>query len=146
MTTYAALLRGINLGSHAKIGMPALRQVFLDLGHTDVQTYLQLKKGAYRFGVSSDDGFKLLAGRAKFDVAHDALRPFSVLARNRLTVATGTSFSVELLSRQVLAFRCHGREAGPCRSDRDLLADRGGSAGRGGWGGRRLHVPRNRPR
>lgn len=52
---------------------------------------------------------KLLAGRAKFDVAHDALRPFSVLARNRLTVATGTSFSVELLSRQVRVVLYEGR-------------------------------------
>jgi len=43
----------------------------------------------------------LVSGRAKFDVAHDALRPLSVLARNRLTVATGTSFSVELLPAQV---------------------------------------------
>ena len=41
MTTYAALLRGINLGSHAKIKMPDLRQLMLDLGHADVQTYLQ---------------------------------------------------------------------------------------------------------
>jgi uncharacterized protein (DUF1697 family) len=41
MTTYAALLRGINLGSHAKIKMLDLRQIFLDLGYTAVQTYLQ---------------------------------------------------------------------------------------------------------
>lgn len=43
----------------------------------------------------------LLAGRAKFDVARDPLRPFSVLAGDRLTVATGTSFSVELLPGQM---------------------------------------------
>lgn len=51
----------------------------------------------------------LLAGRAKFDVAHDPLRPLSVLARNRLTVATGTSFSVELLPRQVRVVLYEGR-------------------------------------
>ena len=34
----------------------------------DVQMYLQLNAGAYRFGVSSDDGFKLLAGRGAGDV------------------------------------------------------------------------------
>jgi transmembrane sensor len=44
---------------------------------------------------------QLVSGRAKFDVAHDPLRPLSVLANNRLTVATGTAFSVELLSGQV---------------------------------------------
>ncbi|MBI4324942.1 MAG: hypothetical protein HY674_06725, partial [Chloroflexi bacterium] len=35
---------------------------------TEIRTYLQLKKGAYRFGVSSDDGFKLLAGQGAGDV------------------------------------------------------------------------------
>lgn len=37
------------------------------------------------------------AGRAKFDVAKDALRPFTVRAGNEIVVATGTSFSVELV-------------------------------------------------
>lgn len=36
-----ALLRGINLGSTNKIKMADLRQLFADLGHDDVQTYLQ---------------------------------------------------------------------------------------------------------
>lgn len=43
----------------------------------------------------------LLSGRAKFDVAKDPQRPFSVMAGNKLIVATGTSFSVELLRGQV---------------------------------------------
>jgi hypothetical protein len=34
----------------------------------EFQTYLQLNAGAYRFGVNSDDGFKLLAGRGAGDV------------------------------------------------------------------------------
>ncbi|ODU22322.1 MAG: hypothetical protein ABS87_02980 [Sphingomonas sp. SCN 67-18] len=52
---------------------------------------------------------RLVAGRAKFDVAHDPLRPLSVLARNRLTVAIGTSFSVELLPGQVRVVLYEGR-------------------------------------
>ncbi|WP_337187629.1 FecR domain-containing protein [Phenylobacterium sp.] len=40
-------------------------------------------------------------GRAKFDVARDPLRPFSVTAANEMVVATGTAFSVELLRDQV---------------------------------------------
>lgn len=40
-------------------------------------------------------------GRAKFDVAHDPLQPFTVTAGNRTVVATGTSFSVELVNRQM---------------------------------------------
>ena len=41
MTAYVALLRGINLGGHAKVGMADLRRVFLALGHAEVTTYLQ---------------------------------------------------------------------------------------------------------
>ncbi|MES2056048.1 MAG: FecR domain-containing protein, partial [Pseudomonadota bacterium] len=52
---------------------------------------------------------ELISGRAKFDVAHDALRPLSVLARNRLTLATGTSFSVELLAEQMRVVLYEGR-------------------------------------
>jgi uncharacterized protein (DUF1697 family) len=36
-----ALLRGINLGSKAKVPMKALRTVFEDLGYRNVRTYLQ---------------------------------------------------------------------------------------------------------
>src|SRR4051812_15633948 len=42
MPTYVALLRGINLGSHNKVAMPALRTMFEDaLGCDDVVTYIQ---------------------------------------------------------------------------------------------------------
>ncbi|MBT2481437.1 DUF1697 domain-containing protein [Streptomyces sp. ISL-94] len=40
-TTYAALLRGINVGGSKKVPMAALRSVLEGLGHRDVQTYLQ---------------------------------------------------------------------------------------------------------
>ncbi|MBL8268734.1 FecR family protein [Steroidobacter sp.] len=43
----------------------------------------------------------LRRGRAKFQVAKDPLRPFSVSAADKMVVATGTQFSVELLSRKV---------------------------------------------
>lgn len=41
MPTYVALLRAINLGSHNKIPMPALRTVIEGLGYGDVSTYIQ---------------------------------------------------------------------------------------------------------
>ncbi|MGW7354666.1 DUF1697 domain-containing protein [Streptomyces phytohabitans] len=41
MTTYAALLRGINVGGHRKIPMAELRDLMKALGWTDVRTYLQ---------------------------------------------------------------------------------------------------------
>lgn len=40
-------------------------------------------------------------GRAKFEVARNPLRPFSVAAADEVVVATGTAFSVELVQRQV---------------------------------------------
>lgn len=52
---------------------------------------------------------ELVSGRAKFDVAHDPLRPFSVRAGNRVTIALGTTFSVELLSKQVRVVLYEGR-------------------------------------
>jgi uncharacterized protein (DUF1697 family) len=40
VTTYVALLRGINLGPTNKIAMPALRAMTEELGYTDVATYI----------------------------------------------------------------------------------------------------------
>ncbi|MDN3292469.1 DUF1697 domain-containing protein [Streptomyces ficellus] len=40
-TTYAALLRGINVSGHKKVPMGELRTLLTELGHSDVQTYLQ---------------------------------------------------------------------------------------------------------
>ncbi|MNJ52499.1 hypothetical protein D3C77_478380 [compost metagenome] len=38
---YIALLRGINVGGHNKIKMAELRQALLDIGFTNVKTYIQ---------------------------------------------------------------------------------------------------------
>jgi transmembrane sensor len=51
----------------------------------------------------------LKGGRAKFDVAKNALRPFSVDAGDKTIVAMGTSFSVELLNHQVRVVLYDGR-------------------------------------
>jgi len=53
----------------------------------------------------------LKQGRAKFDVAKDPLRPFSVSAANKMVVATGTSFSVERIENQVRVVLYDGRVA-----------------------------------
>jgi uncharacterized protein (DUF1697 family) len=39
--THVALLRGVNLGRHNKVGMERLRGVFEGAGHADVATYVQ---------------------------------------------------------------------------------------------------------
>ncbi len=44
---------------------------------------------------------RLLAGRARFEVAKDPRRPFAVTAGDRMVVATGTAFSVELLQAEM---------------------------------------------
>ena len=41
MRTHVALLRGINVGGHAKVPMAELRDVVTSLGHRDVATYIQ---------------------------------------------------------------------------------------------------------
>jgi transmembrane sensor len=48
-------------------------------------------------------------GRARFDVAHDVTRPFSVLAGSETVVAVGTTFDVERINDKVLVTLIHGR-------------------------------------
>lgn len=50
-------------------------------------------------------------GRAKFDVAKDPLRPFTVTAGSQSVVAVGTSFSVELLHDQLRVLLFEGQVA-----------------------------------
>ncbi|RSY87550.1 DUF4880 domain-containing protein [Sphingomonas koreensis] len=61
----------------------------------------------------SDDrrALRLERGRAKFDVAKDPLRPFTVTAGNQTVVATGTAFSVELLRDQMRVLLYEGEVA-----------------------------------
>jgi transmembrane sensor len=51
----------------------------------------------------------LKQGRAKFDVAKDALRPFRVEVGDKIVVATGTSFSVELVNGKAHVVLYEGR-------------------------------------
>lgn len=50
-------------------------------------------------------------GRAKFDVAKDPMRPFTVTAGSQAVVAIGTSFSVELLKDQLRVLLFEGEVA-----------------------------------
>jgi uncharacterized protein (DUF1697 family) len=47
-TSYAALLRGINLGSHNRIAMADLRALVEGLGGADVRTYVQSGNAVFR--------------------------------------------------------------------------------------------------
>lgn len=44
---------------------------------------------------------RLVEGQARFDVAHDASRPFTVEAGDRLVVATGTAFNIDSATGRV---------------------------------------------
>ncbi len=52
---------------------------------------------------------KLDRGRARFDVAHDTSRPFTVRAGTETVVAVGTSFNVERLGAKVVVTLIQGR-------------------------------------
>ena len=41
MTTCLAMLRGVNVGGHAKVAMTDLRAAFVDMGQRDVRTFIQ---------------------------------------------------------------------------------------------------------
>ncbi len=51
----------------------------------------------------------LTKGQARFDVAHDVERPFSVSADNHKVIATGTSFNVDLFGPSLLVTLIEGR-------------------------------------
>ncbi|CAM5707833.1 hypothetical protein SALBM135S_07744 [Streptomyces alboniger] len=58
--TYAALLRGINVGGHKKVPMAELRALLEGLGHSGVRTYLQ--SGNAVFAADGGDEESLAAG------------------------------------------------------------------------------------
>ncbi|WP_293855679.1 FecR family protein [Steroidobacter sp.] len=59
----------------------------------------------------SDNARKLslLKGQARFEVARDVMRPFSVLAGNRRVVALGTVFNVDLLEQELRVTLIEGK-------------------------------------
>ena len=65
---------------------------------------------------------ELRQGRAKFDVAKDPLRPFTVAVGDKLVVAVGTSFSVELINGDVRVILYEGQVEVRDRDDRAVGA------------------------
>lgn len=51
----------------------------------------------------------LQRGQARFDVAHDQSRPFTVTARNQTVVATGTAFNIDMIKPEVRVTLIEGR-------------------------------------
>lgn len=51
----------------------------------------------------------LQRGQARFDVAHDPSRPFTVTARDQTVVATGTAFNIDMIEPEVRVTLIEGR-------------------------------------
>ncbi len=66
VTRYAAMLRGINLGSRNRVAMPALRELFEALRFTDVETHVQ--SGNVAFSASSKPDAAVIAKRIARDL------------------------------------------------------------------------------
>ena len=60
-----------------------------------------------RYG-KHDRSLHLLKGQARFDVAHDKTRPFSVVAGNQKVIATGTAFNIDMAGPKVLVTLIEG--------------------------------------
>ena len=107
MTRYAAMLRGINLGSRNRVAMPALRELFEALGFSDVETYVQ--SGNVAFSTSSKPDAAVIAKRIAKDLGVESpviLRSASELAKlvkgNPFT-GDATAFHVTLLDAKPTA-------------------------------------------
>lgn len=77
MAIYVALLRGINVGGHNKVRMDELKNLFLSMGLTRVQTYIQ-------------------SGNVLFDSADDAS---SLRQRLELEIERAFSLSISVVLR-----------------------------------------------
>ena len=82
------------------------RAIILDDG--SVLSLDAMSKVAVRY-TKAERRLTLEHGQARFDVAHDASRPFSVTAGDRQIIATGTAFNVDMLSPEVRVTLIEGR-------------------------------------
>ncbi|MDJ0464163.1 DUF1697 domain-containing protein [Streptomyces sp. H27-C3] len=76
-TTYAALLRGINVSGHRKVPMAELRVLMTELGHGNVATYLQSGNAVFTSDAdAAEDALAASLGQAieaRFGFAVDVL-------------------------------------------------------------------------
>lgn len=82
------------------------RAVILDDG--SVLSLDAMSKVAVRY-TEAERRLTLERGQARFDVAHDVSRPFSVTAGDRRIIATGTAFNVDMLAPEVRVTLIEGR-------------------------------------
>ncbi|MGW3338060.1 DUF1697 domain-containing protein [Streptomyces sp. NPDC001009] len=78
-TTYAALLRGINVGGSKKLPMAELRTLLTGLGHDEVRTHLQSGQAVFTAS-QSDEG--ILAGELSAAIEKRFGFPVDVIVRD----------------------------------------------------------------
>ncbi|WP_330235141.1 DUF1697 domain-containing protein [Streptomyces sp. NBC_00566] len=78
-TTYAALLRGINVGGSKKLPMADLRTLLTSLGHDDVRTHLQSGQAVFTAS-QGDEG--VLAGELSAAIEKRFGFPVGVIVRD----------------------------------------------------------------
>src|SRR3954462_5935957 len=84
MPAYVAMLRGINVGARNRIKMPALAQVFDDLGHTDVVTYIQSGNVVFKSRAKSES---VVARKLEASIAAHLGCDVAVLLRTQAELA-----------------------------------------------------------
>jgi uncharacterized protein (DUF1697 family) len=77
------LLRGINVGAHNRIAMPALRDVLANAGYDDVRTYVQSGNVVLSSSAKADD----VARKTERLIAKEFGLDVAVLARTRAQLA-----------------------------------------------------------
>jgi len=108
----ASVIAGVGLwtmvgrGAVYSTGVGERRVIILDDGSVvslDARSRLSVRYSA------RERRLELHRGQARFDVAHDPSRPFSVTARQHTVVATGTAFNIDLLAPEMRVTLIEGR-------------------------------------
>jgi len=84
MTSYVAMVRGINVGGRAKVAMADLRTAFSGLGYEDVRSYIQSGNVVFR----TAQGARGLPAAIEARLAEDLGLPVKVVIRTSTELAT----------------------------------------------------------
>ncbi|ANH94094.1 hypothetical protein A8713_25365 [Streptomyces sp. SAT1] len=115
MTTYAALLRGINVGGSRKLPMAGLRALMGELGLGDVRTHLQSGQAVF---TAADGDEEALAARLGAEVEQRFGFPVDVLVRDHAylrAVVEACPFPAAALEPRQLHVTYFSADPGPAR-------------------------------
>ena len=100
------VLPAISQGDVYRTGLGERRVIML--GDGSVLSLDAMSRVSVRYS-KTERRLTLRRGQARFDVAHDTSRPFSVVARDRKVIATGTAFNIDMVSPEVRVTLIEGR-------------------------------------